>query len=306
MNILLTGAAGQLGQELLPLLLPHGHVTATDRGRVRSVDGVNRVVADLADGGELESLLNRLQPRLIVNTAAYTAVDQAESDRDAAFEINTEMPARLARWAVRNEARLLHYSTDYVFDGKAGIPYAETDGTEPLNVYGESKLAGEQAIGSSGCAFAILRTSWVYSSHGKNFVLTMLELARKGIPLAVVNDQRACPTWARNLARASDSVIREWRSNGTENRQGVFHYCDGRVLSWYEFARLIFEYAVEAGLLQKMPELTPVPGSRFPQPAKRPGWSVLDTALIAEKFNLAPAPFEPSLREVVQEIKAMG
>jgi len=263
----------------------------------------NWLELDLGNGGKLESFLKRLQPGLIVNTAAYTAVDQAETDPETALLVNAELPARLAAWAKRNESRLLHYSTDYIFDGKSSRPYLELDLPNPQNVYGESKLAGERALQGSGCEHAILRTSWVYSSHGKNFVLSMLELARKGLSLKVVNDQHGCPTWARNLALASDAVLETWQASGTAGSSGVFHYCDDQSLSWYDFAGLVFAGAVKAGLLERVPELSPVPSSEFPQPAVRPKWSVLDTNRINQVFNICPASFENSLQAVIEEIK---
>lgn len=302
MNILLTGAAGQLGSELLPLLSEWGHVTATDRSVPANAQG-SWLEAEVSDGSKLEVILNRLKPGLIVNTAAYTAVDQAESESRTSFVVNAEFPGRLAHWANRSNARLIHYSTDYIFDGKATRPYLETDEPGPLSVYGESKLEGERAIEASACKHAILRTSWVYSSHGKNFLLSMLDLARKGLALKVVNDQQGCPTWARNLALASTAVIREWQAHGTGDRTGVFHYCDDRTLSWYDFAHTIFSLAVNAGLLDKEPDLTPVPGSEFPQPASRPNWSVLDTSKIGEVLNIRPASFKRSLQAVIDEVK---
>ena len=303
MNILLTGAAGQLGSELLPLLSVRGSVVATDRVKPVSAPG-NWLEQDISDGGKLEVLLNRLRPGLIVNTAAYTAVDLAEADPETAFDVNAELPARLAAWAKRNDSRLIHYSTDYIFDGNTSRAYLETDLPNPQNVYGDSKLAGERALETSGCKHAILRTSWVYSSHGKNFVLSMLDLARKGLSLKIVDDQRGCPTWARNLALASDTVIETWQASGTSDFSGVFHYCDDQRLSWYEFADLIFSVAVRMRLLDRAPDLTPVPSSEFPQPAKRPKWSVLDTSKIDKVFNIGATSFEGSLEAVMSEIKS--
>lgn len=302
MNILLTGAAGQLGCELLPLLSARGRVTATDRIKPDSLVE-NWIEMDISKAGKLEVLLNRLRPGLIINTAAFTAVDRAETDPETAFEVNAALPGRLARWAKRNDAHLIHYSTDYIFNGRAKNPYRETDLPDPQNVYGDSKLAGERAVEASGCKHVILRTSWVYSSHGKNFVLNMLNLARKGLSLKVIDDQQGCPTWARNLAIASNAVIDVWQTSGTDDRSGVFHYCDDRKLSWYDFADLIFSLAVRAGLLDSAPDLAPVPGSDFPQPAVRPKWSVLDNSRIARAFNIRPASFNQSLQAVIDQIK---
>jgi len=303
MKILLTGAAGQLGTELTPLLAAKGNVTATDR--FTPAEPVERwEELDIGDTGKLELLLNRLQPELIVNTAAYTAVDLAETNPQTAFDVNATLPGCLARWASQNDARLIHYSTDYVFDGKSSRPYRETDTPDPQSVYGDSKREGELAIATSGCKYATLRTSWIYSSHGKNFVLTMLDLARRGISLNVVDDQRGCPTWARNLAKASCSVIENWQQSTNENSVGLFHYCDDKTVSWYDFAHTIFELALNSGLLESEPGLSPVPTAEFPQPAKRPKSSALDTGRIAEVFGITPASFLRSLQTVVNEIKA--
>jgi dTDP-4-dehydrorhamnose reductase len=302
LNILLTGAAGQLGSELFPLLSARGRLTATDRSKPATV-AKNWVEMDISDGSKLGSLLNRIQPGLIVNAAAYTAVDQAEDNAETAFAVNAELPLRLATWAKRNNARLIHYSTDYVFDGTSTRPYLETDLPNPQSVYGESKLEGERALELAGCKHVILRTSWVYSSHGKNFVLSMLDLARKGLSLKVVDDQQGCPTSAKSLALASDAVVAAWQEPGFNEAGGVYHYCDDRSLSWYEFANMIFSYAVQAGLLESLPVLTPVTSAEFPQVAMRPKWSVLETDKINRVFNIQPASFEGSLRTVIDQIK---
>ena len=303
MRILLTGAAGQLGTELIPLLAAKGSVTSTDR--FTPAEPVERwEELDIGDTGKLELLLKRLQPELIVNTAAYTAVDLAETNPQTAFDVNATLPDSLARWARHNDARLIHYSTDYVFDGKSSRPYRETDTPDPQSVYGDSKRAGECAIEASGCKYATLRTSWIYSSHGKNFVLTMLDLARKGISLKVVDDQRGCPTWARNLAMASCSVLENWQRSVNGNSYGLFHYCDDQTISWYEFAHTIFKLAVNSGLLDSEPELSPVPTTEFPQPAERPKSSALDSGRIVEVFKVSPASFKQSLQAVINEIGA--
>jgi dTDP-4-dehydrorhamnose reductase len=305
MNILLTGAAGQLGSELLPLLSRRGRVIATDRSTPPGA-GDSWLEQDIVEPGILEAMLDRLRPDLIVNTAAYTAVDQAESEPQTAFEVNATLPGRLAGWARRNDARVLHYSTDYVFDGIAQTPYRETDPVSPRSVYGESKLAGEAALASAGCGHIILRTSWVYSSHGKNFVLSMLELAKRGIELNIVDDQEGCPTWARNLAGVSDKVIAAWCEPGSQIRDGLYHYCDDEALSWYDFARAIFSLAEAEGLLEATPPMTPVPSADFQQAAVRPNFSVLDTHRIQAAFGLKPRPFRQALQQVIAEIANTG
>jgi dTDP-4-dehydrorhamnose reductase len=305
MTILLTGAAGQLGSELRPLLAAHGRVIPTDLSTPADA-GDDWLEMDISDGVELEAMLNRLQPTLIVNTAAYTAVDQAEANPETAYAVNATLAERLAKWAKRNDAHVLHYSTDYVFNGRAGVAYLESDEPDPKSVYGASKLAGEIALANSGCKHVILRTSWVYSSHGKNFVLSMLNLARKGLALKIVNDQQGCPTWAHNLALASDAVITAWRDPEFKHHSGVYHYCDDHALNWYEFADAIFSKAVKVGLLKEKPDLTPVPSTEFPQPAERPKWSVLDTGKINEDFGIQPHSFELALQAVIDELASQG
>jgi dTDP-4-dehydrorhamnose reductase len=300
-NILLTGASGQLGQELLPLLRPHGTVTSLDR---QIASGDERTLRqDLSDLSQVEILLNRSRPDLIVNAAAYTAVDRAESEPEPAFRINAELPGCLARWCARNDRLLLHYSTDYVFSGEATRPYKEDALTGPLNVYGESKLAGEWAITASGCRNLVLRTSWVYSGHGNNFVLTMLRLARERPRLSIVADQTGCPTWARNLARVSATLLEQVSADSAGfDRWGVWHYCDRDVVSWYDFALAVFETAFEAGLLEQMPDVTAVETAGFPQAATRPMYSVLDTTAIQNGFDIQPASLQSSLQACLGEL----
>lgn len=302
MNILLAGASGQLGQELLPKLQRLGCVISVDRELAEQ--GRQGIEQDLADLNRVEILLNRNRPDLIVNAAAYTAVDRAESDPFPAFRVNAELPGCLARWAERNERLLLHYSTDYVFDGASERPYVEQDQTGPRNVYGESKLAGEWAIVASRCRHFILRTSWVYSAHGNNFVLSMLRLARERPALNVVSDQTGCPTWARNLARVSVQLVEAVRTTAADKvTWGIYHYCDASALSWYDFARTIFGMAAELGLLARLPDMTAVKSTEYPQTAERPLYSVLDTSAIRRAFDVEPAALEPSLRACLEELK---
>ena len=294
MNILLTGASGQLGQELLPQLQQLGSVTLVDRAV--GPGSQETIKQDLGDLNRVEILLNRMRPDIIVNAAAYTAVDPAEDDKESAFGINAELPDCLARWSERNSRLLLHYSTDYVFSGDASQPYSELDPTGPLGVYGESKLAGERAITSSGCKHVILRTSWVYSGHGNNFLLTMLRLARERPSLSIVSDQTGCPTWARNLAGVTRRVISH------PGPQGVFHYCDGDAVTWFEFAHAIFSAAMRAGLLERMPEMTAVRSVDFPQKAERPLYSVLNTSKIREVFGIEQEGLHQALQSCLEEM----
>ena len=300
MIILLAGSAGQLGQELQPQIGRLGRVIPVDRAV--GPDDRDTVIQELGELGQVEVLLNRTRPDMVVNAAAYTAVDLAEDEPDAAYRINGDLPGCLARWCARNERVLLHYSTDYVFSGQADRPYTEDDPTGPLGVYGASKLAGEQAISASECRHVILRTSWVYSGHGNNFVLTMLRLAQERPSLSVVSDQVGCPTWARNLARVTRKVLQ--RLSADEGMHGTFHYCDRDAVSWYGFARMIFANAARMGLLERMPEMTPVPTSGFPRKAARPLYSVLDVSRIQGSFGIQPAGLEDSLQACLEEMEA--
>jgi dTDP-4-dehydrorhamnose reductase len=211
----------------------------------------------------------------------------------------------MARWAERNGAFLFHYSTDYVFDGQKGQPYQENDETGPLNVYGESKLAGEWAIAASKCRHVILRTSWVYSGHGSNFVLSMLRLARERPSLSIVSDQTGCPTWARNLAQASSDITGQLLQKKSESgRDGLYHYCDSTVVSWYDFAHSIFSTAGELGLLENQPETTAVESSEFPQIAQRPAFSVLDTSAVRQAFEIRQGELNDSLERCLRELQS--
>ena len=300
MKILLTGAAGQLGNELYPRLAALGEVFPADLDcRNSKAENCQRI--DLGDPGALETMLNRLQPELIVNAAAFTAVDRAEDENELAFRINAEAPGRIARWVNRNDSCLVHYSTDYVFDGTSKKPYTEADEPSPLNTYGESKLAGEHAIEASGCRHLILRTSWVYSGHGSNFVLSMLKLAGRDLQLSVVDDQVGCPTWARNLARASGHLIRSGIKKNHVGAGNVYNYCDNDASSWYDFAQLVFKTAVNVQLLDKAPELKRISSGEYQQVARRPMYSVLDTRAI-QALGVVPAKLAQSLHECMTEL----
>jgi len=301
MKILLAGAAGQLGQELLPLLEQQGEVIQVDR--TAAPGAAPTWVQDLDDLNRLEILLNRIRPDIVVNAAAYTAVDLAEDNASTAFRVNADIPGCMARWAQRNDRMLVHYSTDYVFSGDSKRPYLEQDPPGPLGVYGDSKLAGELAIAEARCHHVILRTSWVYSGHGNNFVLTMLRLARERPSLSIVSDQTGCPTWARNLAAVTKNIIQRMTAAGEQKPPGgIYHYCDADVVSWYEFALSIFRIANQAGLLDRMPDTKPVRSMDFPQKAQRPLYSVLDTSKILETFGIEPMGLEPSLRTCIREM----
>ena len=300
MKILLTGASGQLGRELTPKLSGLGTVTGVDRDVLPGDTAT--LQRDLGESQAVEKLLDQVQPDLIVNAAAYTAVDPAEDHRETAFAVNEDLPANLARWAAANSALVMHYSTDYVFPGSAGRAYVEDDQPSPLNVYGESKLAGEVAVSGSGCRHLVVRTSWVYSSHGNNFVLTMLRLAAERPSLGIVDDQLGCPTWARNLAAASRTMIDKVSVAGAERLDGLYHYCDADEVSWFGFAREIFAVASELGLLNTVPELSAVTSAEFPQKAKRPGYSVLDVSRAQTVFGVQRPGLRTSLQQCLEDL----
>jgi dTDP-4-dehydrorhamnose reductase len=274
LKILLTGRNGQVGWELLKALAPLGELTALGRAEL-----------DLRDAGRIREAVRASNPDVIVNAAAYTAVDQAESERDAAFAVNAGAPGVLAAEAKRSGALLVHYSTDYVFDGAKPAPYVEEDEPNPINAYGASKLAGERAIAASGCRSLILRTSWVYGPRGANFYLTMLRLARERPALRVVDDQVGAPTSSLAIARATAQLLRP-------GAHGLYHLSAAGKTSWCGFARAI---VAGAGLA------TPVTAIRtedYPAPAKRPRNSRLDCSRLRADFGVALAPWEEGLAEV--------
>jgi len=274
LRILLTGASGQVGWELRKTLAPLGEVRSFDRYGL-----------DLADVSTLVATVRSLQPRIIVNAAAYTAVDNAQDERDMAFAVNATAPGVLAEEAKRIGAFLVHYSTDYVFDGAKAAPYVEDDPTGPINVYGESKLAGEQAVANSGCRHLIVRTSWVYGPRGRNFYLTMLRLAKERPELRVVDDQLGAPTSSLAIARATAELL-------PKGIEGLYHMTAGGETSWCGFARAILR---RAGLATPV---VPIRAEDYPTPARRPRSSRLDCSRLARDTGVALAPWEDALTEV--------
>ena len=291
MKLLLLGGNGQVGRELRHSLAPLGElVVATREG------GAGDVAADFDAPESLAALVAGSAPDVVVNAAAYTAVDQAETDREAAFRVNAEAPAALARACAGRGALLVHYSTDYVFDGNATRPYREDDPTAPLGVYGESKLAGEVAIRDSGARHAILRTAWVYAAHGRNFLRTMLRLASERDELRVVADQVGAPTPASWIADATAAMLRR----GIDDA-GTWHVVADGETSWHGFASAIMREAVAAGLLARAPSVLRIGTADYPTPARRPAYSVLDTARLRRDFGLQPPGWEAGLRATLRE-----
>ncbi|KVF74430.1 dTDP-4-dehydrorhamnose reductase [Burkholderia sp. FL-7-2-10-S1-D7] len=284
-TILLTGVNGQVGFELMRSLQGLGNVVALDRSAL-----------DLSDLKQVARVVREIKPGLIMNPAAYTAVDAAESDVSGAMRINAEAPGVLAEEALRIGAVLIHYSTDYVFDGTKSIPYIEEDQVNPQNIYGKSKLAGEQAIAAVGCPHLIFRTSWVYGSRGKNFLRTMLRLGAERDELSVVADQVGAPTWSVTIAAMSAQILaqsrvadeREW----WEAHSGIYNLTSAGATSWCGFAEAIFAHAH----LPNKPIVKPIPTTAYPTPAARPANSRLSSAKLVQTFGLEAPDWEQALR----------
>jgi len=280
MKILLTGCSGQVGYELERSLQGLGEVVAVDRARM-----------DLANLDQVREVIRDVKPQLIVNPAAYTAVDKAESEPELAFRINAEAPGVMAEEAKRLGAALVHYSTDYVFPGAEPGARVETDATGPVNVYGASKLAGEQAIEASGVPHLIFRTSWVYGMRGKNFLLTMLRLAKERDELRVVADQHGAPTWSRTIADTTATILAQGRLQGGQRgfdpawwqqHGGIYHLSSQGQTTWFEFTQAIID---QAGIDCR---LVPITSAEYPTPARRPQYSVLSSQRLLERFGHLP------------------
>jgi dTDP-4-dehydrorhamnose reductase len=288
-SILLLGRNGQVGWELQHSLLPLGRVTATDRTQL-----------DLTQPDRLRTVIREIAPDIIVNAAGYTTVDQAESERDLAMQINAIAPEVMAEEAKRSGALLVHYSTDYVFDGRKAAPYSETDEPHPLNHYGKSKLDGEIAITAIGGAYLILRASWIYSARGSNFVLTMLRLARQRKEIAVVNDQIGSPTWARELAADTASVICGFRERAIHS--GIYHLSAVDSTSRHAFAKEIVDFA--SGLsddTETWATVNETTTSEYPLPAARPLNAATSKDKIQRAFGLKLSGWKSQLHAFLRE-----
>lgn len=278
MRLLLLGGTGQVGSEFLSLDLPKG-ADVVAPGRAELDLSKPKTIADIIAAGPWHA---------VVNAAAYTNVDRAEGERDLAFAVNADAPAQLAVETARHGIPLIHISTDYVFDGCKGAPYVETDATAPLNVYGQSKLAGEQAIAAANPCHVILRTSWVYSPHGHNFVKTILRLAGERDRLAIVDDQRGCPTAARDVARACRDIALLCARTPADVPYGLYHFCGKGETTWCGFTKAIVERA--SPHLSRVPEIVPIATTEYPTPAIRPRDTRLDCSAIARQVALSPSP----------------
>lgn len=286
-NILVTGAAGQLGSELRELAsgFPFLNFMFTTREDL-----------DITNVSAVSSWFNQFQPAWVINCAAYTAVDKAEQEQDEAFRINALAPGILAKACEECQGRMIHISTDYVFDGNAGAPYAVTAHPNPKTVYGASKLAGEQAVLKASPSAIIIRTSWVYSRFGHNFVKTMIRLMAERTELRVVDDQVGSPTWAADLAAAILQIIEHCNSVDS-SAAGIYHYSNTGAISWYRFALAIREHSGSKCIVM------PVTTAEYPTPARRPAWSVLDTSGIVTQFGISLHPWEESLARCIALLK---
>jgi dTDP-4-dehydrorhamnose reductase len=296
MRILLFGGNGQVGTECRRSLAPLGElVVATRNGQLP--DGTPCEAADFDRPDTLADLIARIAPDVVVNAAAHTAVDRAESEPDAAFRANAEAPRRIADACAQRDALLLHYSTDYVFDGRGTRPYREDDPTAPLGVYGASKLAGEQAVRDSGARHMIFRTAWVYAAHGSNFLRTMLRLAAERDELRVVADQIGSPTPAALIADASAKILQR-----PSSISGTWHLTASGETSWCGFAEAIVESAHARGLIARRPRIIPITTADYPTPAARPAYSVLDTTRLQADLGIGLASWQSGLVRVMDTI----
>ncbi len=288
MKCLVVGGTGQVGLAIQAAAPAGVSILAPARSE-----------CDLASEDELELWLNRTEPDVVFNAAAYTAVDAAEGDPATASQVNGEGAGRLARAAARHGTRLVHISSDFVFDGELGRPYSPTDTPNPLSVYGCTKLKGEEETQRAAGEALIVRTSWVYAERGKNFVHTMLKLMRERDEIKVVSDQVGTPTYARNLAIALWSLCRA-------NASGIYHFSDEGVASWYDFAVAIQEEALALKLLRKPTKVLPISSAEYSAPAKRPMFSVLDKSKTKDAIGMPGQHWREALREMLQKVSSDG
>lgn len=308
MKILLLGANGQLGRSFVEdgRLAGMG-VLATASRDGRRFDGKAIAAVDLNSPDTLVGALQTLRPDVIVNAAAYTAVDRAEQEEWLATRINGEAVGLLGQWARKHGALVTHFSTDYVFDGHAATPYRTSDPTGPLSAYGRSKLAGEQALVSSGADHLVFRTAWVYAAHGRNFLQTMLRLGGKRDVLNVVSDQHGAPTSTDVIVEGTLTALRAWTNADTARRsamRGIHHLVASGTTTWHGFAEAIFAAAHERRMLDRIPEVRAIDTDQFPTPARRPAWSVLDNRDMGAHFGYQPPAWQDALVPVMDRLAA--
>jgi len=300
MKILLLGATGQVGCELLRTLPPLGEVVCAALGG-ELADKSHCIDVDYTRTASLTAAMDEAGAEIIINAAAYTAVDRAEDEPDLADRINHVAVGEIGAWAARHRARVVHYSTDYVFDGTSARPYREDDPTAPLGIYGRTKLAGEDALRASGARHLLLRTAWVYASHGHNFLRTMLRLAGERDELRVVSDQIGAPTPARLIAETTARALRTWLA-GRDDVAGTYHVVSSGQCSWFDFAVAILRGAVERGLIARLPRIDPIATADYPTRARRPAFSVLDCRRIEAALGIQLPSWESGLAGVLDEL----
>lgn len=306
MKILLLGANGQLGHTFLE----HGGLVARGELIVATRDGVltgggHREAADLSAPDTLPAVLDRVQPDVIINAAAYTAVDRAEQEEALATRINGEAVGVIGHWAAAHGALVIHYSTDYVFDGRQSQPYATDAPTGPLGAYGRSKLAGESALRDSGADHLLFRTAWVYAAHGHNFLRTMLHLAAGRDELRVVADQHGAPTTTLLIVEASLAALDRWLQSAAAQRHalvGTHHLVASGATTWHGFASAIFAEAAALGVLDNQPRVVPISSAEFPTPAVRPAWSLLDNTRFQQQFATSLPDWRDGLHRVMLQL----
>jgi dTDP-4-dehydrorhamnose reductase len=286
-KVLLIGAKGQVGQELQLTLLQLGEVIS-----------IGREELDLTNSEKISQLIREIHPDYLVNAAAYTAVDKAESEPELAYYINAKAPKIMAESAEKIQAKFLHISTDYVFDGRKNTPYLETDLTNPLGVYGQSKLRGEEEIKTVNSQAIILRTAWVYGSYGKsNFVKTMLRLGKEREELKVVVDQVGSPTWAKDIAAAITHLL-----INADNPAGIYNFTNSGIASWFDLTKAIFEEAKISGIPLKIQRVIPITTAEYPTPAARPAYSVLSGQKISQQLGYIPSYWRDSLKAMLNQL----
>jgi dTDP-4-dehydrorhamnose reductase len=292
MRILVLGGSGQLGTEIRALTMPSGlELVAPPRAEI-----------DISDAAAIERLVAAEPWTAVINAAGYTYVDRAEQEEALAFAVNTEAAGRLAAATGSRGIPFIHVSTDYVFDGRKGAPYVESDAPSPLNAYGRTKLAGEQKVTAANPRHVILRSAWLFSAHGNNFVRTILRLAVEHERLTVVADQVGCPTAAHDLARACLSVTLNCAADPSRAAYGIYHFASAETATWFDFAKAIVEQA--RGRLARLPDVVPTTTARYDSPTARPADSRLDCTAIGKAFGIAPPSWRPMLAATVQSLLA--
>ena len=285
-RILITGADGQLGTELQKTGPKNFELLALGRDQL-----------DLGAAEPIADTISQFKPTAVINAAAYTAVDQAEEEPEVAEQINSLAPGYLAAACRKNRALLIHISTDFVFDGLGNVPYKPDSKTSPLGSYGRTKLLGEEKILEALSTALIVRTSWVYSAYGKNFVKTMLRLMQERDTVRVVEDQIGAPTWARGLAEML------WASLSKDNIRGIYHWSDEGICSWYQFAKAIAEEAVKIGLIKRCAQVEPISSKNYKTLATRPHYSVLDCSSTVRDVGISPIPWRSQLKSMLEDLK---